>query len=328
MLIDTFGHSISYLRISVTDRCNLRCVYCMPEAGIEKLAHKDILRYEEIADLVRIFAGQGIRAVRLTGGEPLARPDLYKLVNMISGINGIDDISLTTNAVLLEEQAEKLASAGLKRINVSLDTIREEKFNKITRFGSLDKVWRGIEAAEKNHLAPVKINVVAMRGINDDEFVDLASLTYTHPWSIRFIELMPIGNQVDWGEGFPQAKDAFIPISEIKASLETMGLKAVEHKNGQGPAREYRLDGAVGTVGFISPVSDHFCGSCNRLRLTSDGNLRPCLFSDVEIPLLPAMRRCEPILPLIEQAVALKPAGHDLENGETPAKRKMKEIGG
>ena len=328
MLIDTFGHTITYLRISVTDRCNLRCVYCMPEAGIEKRPHQAILRYEEIAELVRIFAGLGIKAVRITGGEPLVRPDLYKLVERITKIDGIDDISLTTNALLLEGQAEELAGAGLKRINISLDTIQEAKFAKITRHGSLESVWRGIEAAEKRHLAPIKLNVVAMRGINDDEFVDLARLTHQHPWSVRFIELMPIGNQMHWGEGFPAPKEAFMPVSEIKTLLEPMELTPVIQKNGNGPAREYRLKGALGTVGFISPISDHFCGSCNRMRLTADGNLRPCLFSDEEIPLLPAVRSGEPVLPLIEQAIALKPARHNLDQDETPARRKMKEIGG
>ncbi|MEM5774028.1 MAG: GTP 3',8-cyclase MoaA, partial [Anaerolineaceae bacterium] len=286
MLTDTFGHTISYLRVSVTDRCNLRCVYCMPEVGVEKHAHSGILRYEEITELVRVFAGLGVKAVRITGGEPLVRPELYKLVEMINGVDGIEDISITTNAVLLAAQAEKLAAAGLRRINVSLDTLQGDKFHKITRFGSIDDVWRGIEAAEKLGLTPVKLNVVAVRGMNDDEFVALARLTLTHPWSVRFIELMPIGNQVHWGEGFPEPQQAFISAAEIRSQLEPYGLQPVEQKTGFGPAREFRLDGAQGTVGFITALSDHFCASCNRLRLTADGNLRPCLFSDVEIPLL------------------------------------------
>jgi cyclic pyranopterin phosphate synthase len=328
MLADSFGRGLSYLRISVTDRCNLRCVYCMPEAGVEKRSHQAIMRYEEIAELVRVFAGLGVRTVRITGGEPLVRPDLHKLVEMIAKIDGITDLGLTTNAILLANQAEKLSGAGLKRINVSLDTLQDEKFRKICRFGSLADVWRGIEAAEKHGLNPVKLNVVAMRGVNDDEFIDLARLTYTHPWAVRFIELMPIGNQMHWGAGFPEPQDAYIPAAEIRTQLEPLGLTPLAHKNGSGPARYYQLKGATGKVGFITAVSEHFCASCNRLRLTADGHLRPCLLNDVEIPLLEAMRRGEPLLPLIRQAVWLKPDRHHIDEDLTPEERKMKEIGG
>ena len=328
MLTDTFGHTISYLRVSVTDRCNFRCVYCMPELGVEKHPHSSILRYEEITELVRAFAGLGVKAVRITGGEPLVRPELHKLVAMIAGVEGIEDISMTTNAVLLASQAKKLADAGLQRINVSLDTLRDDRFRKITRFGSIDDVWRGLEAAEKVGFSPIKINVVAVRGLNDDEFLDMARLTLQHPWSVRFIELMPIGNQVHWGEGFPEPEDAFISAAEIRSQLEPYGLEPVQQKIGYGPAREFRLTGAQGTVGFITALSDHFCASCNRLRLTADGNLRPCLFSDVEVPLLEEVRKGEPILPLIQRAVALKPDSHHIEDDDTPEKRKMKDIGG
>ena len=314
MLLDTHGHRISYLRISVTDRCNLRCVYCMPAEGVTKQAHQNILRYEEIAELVQIFSGFGVHAVRLTGGEPLVRPELYKLVEMIARIPGIDDISMTTNSLLLEKEAKSLADAGLRRVNISLDTLNPEKFKRISRFGSFDQIWRGIEAAEKYHLTPIKINVVALRGINDDEFIDLALLTKEHTWSVRFIELMPIGNQVHWGKDFPSPEEAFISVAEIKAMLEPLGLTPVEKKVGSGPAREYKLKEASGTVGFISPLSDHFCGDCNRLRITADGNLRPCLLSDIEIPLLPTLRSGKIILPLLERTMALKPARHELDN--------------
>lgn len=328
MLADTHGHRISYLRISVTDRCNLRCVYCMPEEGIEKQSHQTIMRYEEIVEVVKTFATLGVRAVRLTGGEPLVRPDLHKLIEMIAVVPGIQDISMTTNGILLANQAERLAAAGLRRVNISLDTLQEEKYQHITRFGSLDDVWRGIEAAEKFNLSPIKLNVVTLRGVNDDEFRDLAALTYEHPWSVRFIELMPIGNQVRWGKDFPSPEEAFISSSEIREMLSDLDLTPVKTRVGSGPAREYRLKGALGTVGFISPLTEHFCAACNRMRLTADGNLRPCLLSDIEIPLLETLKSGRPIQPLLEQALLLKPSGHHLDLQELPEKRKMKEIGG
>ncbi len=328
MITDTHGRKITYLRISVTDRCNLRCVYCMPDAGIIKQPHHAIMRYEEIIEVVRVFTGLGVNAIRITGGEPLVRPDLHRLIEMISAMPEITDISITTNGMLLEKQAASLASAGLKRVNISLDTIQPDKFKRITRFGSLEKIWRGIEAAEKHNLSPIKINVVAMRGVNEDEFTDLALLTMQHPWSVRFIELMPVGNQISWGDGFPTPGDAFISVSEIQEMLSPLGLSPVNSVVGSGPAKEYRLAGAKGKVGFISPLSEHFCGSCNRMRLTADGHLRPCLLSDLEIPLLPALREGKSLLPLIKHGIKIKPAGHHLDEDETPEKRKMKDIGG
>lgn len=286
------------------------------------------MRYEEIFEVVRTFADLGVNAIRITGGEPLVRPDLYKLIEMIAAIPQITDLSITTNGILLEKQARNLASAGLKRVNISLDTLQPEKFKRITRYGTFEQTWRGIEAAEKYNLNPIKINVVAMRGVNDDEFLNLALLTMQHPWSVRFIELMPIGNQVSWGEGFPDPGDAFISVSEIKERIAPLGLSPVKRSVGSGPAREYQLDGAQGRIGFISPLSEHFCGECNRMRLTADGYLRPCLLSDLEIPLLPALRSGEPILPLVKHAIEIKPVSHHLEDEETPEKRKMKEIGG
>ena len=328
MLLDRFGHQISYLRISVTDRCNLRCVYCMPEEGILKQPHHAMLRYEEITEVVRVFASYGVQAVRLTGGEPLVRPELYRLVEMLAGVPGIEDISLTTNALLLEKQAADLAQAGLKRVNISLDTLKREKFLRISRFDRLEDVWRGIEAAEKAGLSPIKINVVTMRGVNDDELLDLALLTTKHRWTVRFIELMPIGNQVVWGDWFPSPEEAYISTAETKGLLSSLGLVPVKKSVGSGPAREYRVPGSPGRIGFISPISQHFCLTCNRLRLTADGNLRPCLLNDLEIPLLPAIRAGQPIQTLIEEALALKPARHHLDEDQLPEKRKMKEIGG
>ncbi|GAP07350.1 MAG TPA: GTP 3',8-cyclase MoaA [Anaerolinea thermolimosa] len=328
MLMDSWGRQITYLRISVTDRCNLRCVYCMPPEGIQLQNHETILRYEEIASVVRVAAEHGVTEVRLTGGEPLTRPNLPALVGMLSVIQGIRDISLTTNGLLLERYALPLAEAGLKRINVSLDTLRPERFARITRGGSFETVWRGILAAEKAGLAPIKINVVAMRGVNDDELLDLARLALDHPWQVRFIEVMPVRNEASWGENLPNSEEAFLPIAEIKERLASLDLQPATGKTGSGPAREYFLAGGPGRIGFISPISDHFCGECNRLRLTADGHLRPCLLSDLEIPILPALRRGEPVLPLLQQAVALKPESHELVQNHRPVTRCMLQIGG
>ncbi|MFN7037435.1 MAG: GTP 3',8-cyclase MoaA [Bellilinea sp.] len=329
MLTDPFGRQITYLRISVTDRCNFRCVYCMPPKGVPHVPHEQIMRYEEIASFVQVAARQGIRKVRITGGEPLVRADLPRLVEMISGIEEIEDISLTTNGILLEKYAGALAQAGLKRVNISLDTLNPEKFARISRGGDLNKVLRGIEAAETHGLTPIKINSVIMRGINDDELVDLAKLTLNHPWNLRFIELMPIENQQPWGEGFPPPEDIFMPVSEVMDLLRPLGLHPVELPGDSGPALPYRLDDGIGTVGFISPLTEqHFCQRCNRMRLTADGNLRPCLMSNIEIPVLPALRTGQPILPLLEEAVMRKPISHQLANQITPNGRCMIQIGG
>jgi GTP 3',8-cyclase len=332
MLIDLFGRPITYLRISVTDRCNLRCLYCLPPEGIVHQPQDSILRYEEIAEVVRIAAAEGIRHVRLTGGEPLARLGLPDLVKMIAGIPGIEEISLTSNGILLEQYAHPLKLAGLTRINISLDTLRPKRFERITRGGSFQAAWRGILAAEQAGLTQIKINVVAMRGINDDEFLDMAGLTVDHPWEVRFIEIMPIKNQTTWGEGFPSPESTFISIAELQAALAGLQLEPQEDRNDNGPARVYRARGGLGKVGFISALSESFCQGCNRLRLTADGNLRPCLLNNVEIPLLPALRKGESILPLLRQAVNLKPAGHTLSDSSSsdqpPPSRSMIQIGG
>lgn len=329
LLRDTFGRQITYLRISVTDRCNFRCVYCMPPDGVRPLAHENILRYEEIAQFVSVAAAHGIRKVRITGGEPLVRAGLPNLVRMIASIEGIEDVSMTTNGILLERYAVELASAGLRRVNISLDTLQEDKFRRITRGGSLAAVWRGIDAAERYGLTPIKVNTVVMRGVNDDEIVDLAKLTLERAWNMRFIELMPIENQGSWGEGFPPPESTFMPVENIMARLLPLGLQPVDATNDAGPAIPYRLQGGKGTVGFISPLSEqHFCQRCNRMRLTADGNLRPCLMSDLEIPLLPVLRAGKPILPLLEEAVEKKPARHLLAEHISPNGRCMLQIGG
>jgi cyclic pyranopterin phosphate synthase len=329
-LHDAFGRRIDYFRISVTDRCNLRCVYCMPPEGVQLEPHANMLRYEEIVQVVETAAALGIRKVRLTGGEPLIRPDVTWLVQSIARIPGIEEISLTTNGMLLEKLATPLAQAGLHRINVSLDTLDPDKFRRLTRFGSIDKVWRGIEAAERAGLTPIKLNAVVIRGVNDDELVDLARLTVDHAWHVRFIELMPVGNEDDWGDGFPQVGNRYFSVQEMLDRLSPLSMTPAEQPVGNGPARTYRIPGAPGSVGFISPLGDHFCSACNRLRLTADGRLRPCLLNDGEMPVREAIRAGKAIAPLVEKAVVLKPRGHELlaEHMTSPQNRMMCQIGG
>ncbi len=306
----------------------MRCVYCMPAEGVAPRGHNQILRYEEIAQVVAIAAQQGISSVRLTGGEPLVRRDLPRLVEMLSVIPGVEDISLTTNGILLEQMAADLRAAGLKRINVSLDTLRPDRFARITRGGRLEGVFRGLEVAVAQGLSPIKINVVAMRGVNDDELADLAGLSRARDWHVRFIELMPVNNQDAWAPGFPSPKDAYISIEEIKERLASLSLVPDKEKAGAGPAKTFCLAGGKGRIGFISPVSEHFCQDCNRLRVTADGSFRPCLLQDIEVPFLSALRAGEPILPLMQKAIDLKPAGHELSEQHLPSSRCMRQIGG
>ncbi|MGB2884819.1 MAG: GTP 3',8-cyclase MoaA [Dehalococcoidia bacterium] len=323
-LFDSFDRPVNYLRISVTDRCNLRCIYCMPLEGISLMAHENILSYEEISTVAQAAADLGIIKVRLTGGEPLVRERLTTLVAMLAQIQGIDDISLTTNAVILERYAGELKNAGLHRVNISLDSLRSNGFHQITRVGNLDDVLRGIEAARQAGLNPVKINTVVMRGINDDEVIDFARLTIENEWHVRFIEYMPFSNGDEKTDGL------LVPVAEMKASIETLGELTPTLESGGGPAKYFRLPGARGTIGFISPVSEHFCQACNRLRLTADGKLRPCLFSDKEIDLREPLRQgatTDDIKRLIQEAASCKPEGHRLKAGIT-CERFMAQIGG
>jgi len=307
----------------------------MPEGGVAPIEHKEILRYEEIIRIVRIAVPFGVSNIRLTGGEPLIRKNLAYLIRSISGIQGIDDLSLTTNGILLERHAEELAGAGLRRVNISLDSLRPDRFREITNGGDIDAVFRGIEAAERAGLTPVKINMVPIRGINDDEIQAFAELTLTFPYQIRFIEFMPFGRKEMW------KPERFISAEEIRNIVGGVGpLTAVKQKK-SGPARHYCLEGAAGVIGFISPLSNHFCGECSRLRLTADGKLRPCLFSETEIDLKPALRNNAPdneIERLMQLAVAVKPEGHNINvrnaqlrsliDSEKPCKRPMSRIGG
>ncbi len=324
-LSDSFQRPINYLRISITDRCNLRCVYCMPADGMPFLPHSEILSYEEIIHIVRAAADLGISKIRITGGEPLVRTGLASLINMIADIKTIDDIALTTNGILLPLYAAELKAAGLRRVNISLDTLRPERFAPITRCNfELSEVLSGIEAAKEAGLNPVKLNMVVMAGINDDEIIEFGRKTITDGWNVRFIELMPFTNN---GSLDPR----FIPATEIKKRLDTLG-KMEPYKNtvGVGPAKYFRFSGAQGTIGFITPVTEHFCFNCNRLRLTSDGKLRPCLLSDFEIDLKEPLRHGsshDDLKKLIEQAVVNKPLQHQLakQNG---VKKPMGHIGG
>jgi len=333
---DSFNRPINYLRISVTDRCNLRCVYCLPPEGIDLLPQGEVLAYEEIARVAGLAAELGINKVRLTGGEPLVRARLQELVAMLAEISGIDDISLTTNGVLLKQQAAELKEAGLKRVNVSLDSLSRDKFERITRQDRLSDVLQGIETAKACGLNPVKVNVVVMRGINDDEVIDFARLTITEGWHVRFIELMPFAtdNPPDGHSRGDKANlhPAFVSANEIKERLQRLGkLEPSLPITGNGPARYFRLPRAGGTIGFIAPVSQHFCFSCNRLRLTAEGKLRPCLLSDREIDLRQPLRggaTAGELKKVITEAIREKPQKYDFTQGPASKKRLMSQVGG
>jgi cyclic pyranopterin phosphate synthase len=325
---DTLNRNIDYLRISVTDRCNLRCLYCMPEEGVKPLQHSDILRYEEITTIARAAANLGIRFIRLTGGEPLARLGLINLVAALAAIPGIEEISMTTNGTLLAKYAEQLAAAGLNRINISLDTLRPERYTHITRWGNLTDVLDGIDAAYRYNLRPVKINSVIIRNINDDEVVDLSQKTITDGWNLRFIEWMPVGEVEADKWNF-----RFVSESEIKAKIEA-ALGPLEDYGalpGSGPAHTCKLPGSKGTIGFISAVSQHFCAQCNRLRLTADGYIRPCLLADNEIDIRSPLREGAPLTEIediLRKAILAKPTKHHLDQVVCVTNRSMSQIGG
>jgi cyclic pyranopterin phosphate synthase len=325
-LYDSFQRPINYLRISVTDRCNLRCIYCMPAEGVRLMSHRDILTYEEIYTVARAAAELGINKVRLTGGEPLVRSGLTELVQMLAQIDAIDDISLTTNGTLLSRYAAELKQAGLKRVNISLDTLKSGKFRFITRGSlNLDDVLEGIEAARSVGLNPVKLNMVVMSGINDDELLDFAARTINEEWHVRFIEFMPVA-------GVCATASYFVSVSDMRKRLELLGeLEPCLPGVGNGPAKYFHFPYARGTIGFITPVSEHFCFHCNRLRLTADGRLRPCLLADDEVDLKQPLRSgisSAGLKQLIEAAVADKPLRHHLAEGYVPKDRPMTQVGG
>jgi len=320
---DSFQRPINYLRISVTDRCNLRCIYCMPEEGVALLSHRDILTYEEIYTVAKVAAGLGINRVRLTGGEPLVRLGLTELVRILAGLKEINDLSLTTNGILLAQYAAALKKAGLRRVNISLDTLKPERFRRITRCGELEDTLKGIEAAHAVGLEPVKINMVVMDGVNDDELIDFAHKTIEDGWHVRFIEHMPVTEDESIN---------LVSVKEMKRRLDILGkMEPVKMDVGNGPAKYYRFPGARGTVGFITPITEHFCYQCNRLRLTADGKLRPCLLSEEEIDLREALRSgasSDEIKRLIEKAIACKPERHYLSEGKKRNGRPFSQVGG
>lgn len=318
MMKDSFGREISYLRVSITDRCNLRCKYCMPEEGVCKLNHRDILSFEEIEEIVRAAAELGVRKVRITGGEPLVRLGCVDLCGRIAKIPGIEELTMTTNGVLLAEEAEALKQAGLNRVNISLDTLDPEKYKKITGGGDIRRVLNGIEKAREVGLKPIKLNCVLIGGFNDDEIPAFVEMTRNHPIELRFIELMPMGPGAEFGEeAFLTGQNVLELVPELK-ELPADG----------GVARLYRLDGGMGRVGLISPLSRHFCGSCNRLRLTAEGALKPCLHSNQEIKLRGLHGSA--LKETICRAIAAKPKMHGALDAhhQSEAGRNMNTIGG
>lgn len=333
-LMDNWGREISYLRVSITDRCNYRCIYCKPEEQFEFIPHEEILRYEEIVDIIEEAVNLGVTKVRITGGEPLARKGVVDFIKKLREIKKLEDISLTTNGFFLSEYAEKLKDAGLNRVNISLDSLQEEKYKRITRGGSLEKALKGVDSALKAGLLPIKINTVLIRGTNDDEVEDFVRLTWRKPLNIRFIEFMPSGEELK-----DNYRDKFISVLEIKESLaEKYSFRPIDINSGNGPAKYYQIKGGQGTIGFITALSQHFCKTCNRMRLTSEGKLRPCLFSNMEVDIKQAIRNAKTDDKIIRrkitrssivEAISIKPEGHKLnEKFSNRDSFKMSKIGG
>ena len=326
---DSFGRPINYLRISVIDHCNLRCVYCMPLRGLSFVPSGDLLTADQIETVVRAAAKLGFNKIRLTGGEPLLRSDLLDIVERISRVDGIDDLGMTTNAILLPEQAVPLREAGLSRINIHLDTLDPQNLKRVMRFGTFEQIWAGIEAAERAGFAPIKLNAVVVRDFNEVDVVALARLTIERDWYVRFIELMPLGG----GECARLSLAQYVPTPETKARIEVeLGpLSELPSTNPSDEARNYRLEGARGVVGFISPVSEPYCGSCSRMRLTADGKFHLCLLNDDELDVRRALLNGggeEAVSKILLEAVRRKPTGHRLEQGVSTERRAMFQIGG
>ncbi|MBB6672346.1 GTP 3',8-cyclase MoaA [Cohnella nanjingensis] len=331
-LIDRFGRKHTYLRISVTDRCNLRCLYCMPEEGMKFMDQDRLLTYSQIAEVARAAAGFGISKLRVTGGEPLVRPGLDELIAELKAIPGIDEISLTTNGILLAPQAAKLKAAGLDRVNVSLDTLDATRFKFIARRGDLGKVLEGVQAAAEAGLTPIKLNCVLLKGVNEDEIVRFLRLSMEQPLHVRFIEYMPIGHDdAGW-------RDHYLPLSRVLEEAAREGLAvepAAEAPQGSGPSENFRIRGGAGTFGLIHPVSNHFCSNCNRLRLTAEGDLKPCLYWVDELSVRPALGSPDALNALFLRAMAIKPENHEMAallageaQSHTPTERRMSQIGG
>ncbi len=326
MPLDRFGRDINYLRISLTDKCNLRCVYCMPESMTFR-PREELLQDDEIMRLVRIFAELGFHKFRLTGGEPTIRANVVEIVRGIAQTPGVRTVAMTTNGLLLNKLARPLAEAGLSRVNVSIDTLNPEKFHKLTRWGQVEDVWAGLDAAAAAGLG-IKLNAVVVRGYNDQEdVVDLARLTLSHPWQIRFIEMMPFGEVAD----FQQA--GTVSEAELRATIAAGLDELTMLDNGRldGEARLYKLPNSAGTIGFISSVTQPFCASCSRARLTADGRLRLCLLREKEVNLMDPLRRGasdDDLKAILREGIYWKPWGHKLEENIIPLNRVMSELGG
>lgn len=326
---DAFGRNIDYLRISLIDRCNLRCRYCMPLVGVNSLASGDLLTPDEIARVVRAATLTGFRKFRLTGGEPMLRKELLEIIERIREIPGVADLAMTTNGMFLSGQAEQLRRAGLNRVNIHLDAVNADRLGVLMRFGDAGRTWAGIAAAEAAGLIPIKLNAVVTRGYNDDEVEALAALTLERPWHVRFIELMPLGGR----ESAAFAREHFVSSAETRRRLEMRfgPLSLLEKHSASDESVNYRISGARGVVGFISPVSEPFCDDCNRMRLTPNGRLQLCLLRDEEINLQPHLREgasAEELAARIRESVRDKPVGHALKHGVVPLRREMYQIGG
>jgi GTP 3',8-cyclase len=323
-LRDQFGRSIEYLRISVTDRCNFRCVYCMPVDGLTWLPKQDILSYEEITNIVLQLAPLGLRRLRITGGEPTIRPDIERLVAMLRGVPHVEDIALSTNGVRLPELARPLREAGLDRVNISADSLRADRIAAIARRNLGFDPVHAAQAAEGAGLGPIKLNMVVMRGINDDEIVDFARLTLNHPWHVRFIELMPVGNLRELTAEHIVPSDEVLERASVLGSLQPGGGPP----RGNGPAAYHHFAGAPGSIGVITPMTHTYCGSCNRVRLTADGRLRTCLFGDHEIDLRTPLRGGEALEPHFRRALAEKPKEHALLQLRIGGLKALSQVGG
>jgi cyclic pyranopterin phosphate synthase len=327
VLIDSYGRKINYLRLSVTDRCNLRCLYCMPAEGVRKLRHQDILSYEELMLLAETAVRIGIEKIRVTGGEPLVRNGILDFLGNLSAIPQLRQLVLTTNGMLLQEMAEGLRRAGVQRLNISLDSLRPETFARITRCGDLEKVLTGIRIAEEEQF-PIKLNMVVMRGINDDEVVEFAGLSLLKPYTVRFIEYMPALNDPDW-------RSLVVPGEEILRRIaEAFRIKPLEREdNLSGPSKNYQIAGAAGAIGIITPISSHFCGECNRIRVTSSGMARGCLFDNKEFDLKPILRNGDrtALEEALREIVSRKPGKSHFSGSSSDSARKpfdMSKIGG
>jgi len=325
MLEDNYHRQIDYLRLSITDMCNLRCIYCQPWKEIGKKTHQEILRYEEIIRIASLLVELGIRQIRVTGGEPLIKKDILHLLRQLAKIELLEELSLTTNATRLVQFAWQLKEVGVKRVNVSLDSLNKDRYFKISGGGNLNEVIEGIEEALKAGLLPLKINMVVMKGINDNELEEFALLTLNKPLQVRFIEFMPIGQQkMKW-------KERFLPTYVLKERLDSyFCLISTNGVLGNGPAEYYQIKGAIGQIGFISPISNHFCSKCNRVRITSEGQLRLCLGKEKEVNLKNPLRHGvsdDQLKEIIRQAIKSKPERHQFYQGELKD-RQMVDIGG